>query len=121
MASNMTSASVNTVHSETVTTTTAPPSQPVRNVAGNAIVRPPGNQYFYEDEVFKFDSNGRVRFGVVMETYEEAASDSERSDHEDILKKREIRVAWHPRGTIEVTQEQYVSTYIYNIYTTSIL
>lgn len=96
MASNITSAP------------TAPSSEPVRNVAGNTTERPPGNQYFYEDEVFKFDVNGRVRFGVVMETYEEAASDTERSDHEDILKKREIRVAWHPRGTIEVTQEQYV-------------
>lgn len=109
MASNITPAqTMVTVHSETVETSTAPLSQPVRNV----IDRPPGNQYFYEDEVFKFDANGRVKFGVVMETYEEAGSDTERSDHEDILKKREIRVAWHPRGTIEVTQEQYVRIHI---------
>lgn len=101
-----------TVHTQTVATTTAPTSPPVKNVAGNIVDRPPGNQYFYEDEVFKFDANGRVRFGVVMETYEEAASDTERSDHEDILKNREIRVAWHPRGTIEITQEQYVRIYL---------
>lgn len=67
------------------------------------------NQYFYEDEVYKFDANGRVRFGLVMETYETGGSDMEQSDAEDQLKKREIRVAWHPRGTEEITQEQFVS------------
>lgn len=76
---------------------------------GSAAASCTENQYFYEDEVYKFDENGRVRFGLVMETYETGASDVEQSDVEDQLKKREIRVAWHPRGTEEITQEQFVS------------
>lgn len=69
------------------------------------------NQYFYEDEVFSI-SNGRVKFGLVMETYEAGASDTEQSDVEDNLKKGEIRVAWHPRGSQEVTDEKYVCSFV---------
>lgn len=28
------------------------------------------NHFFYEDEVLKFDKNGRVKFGLVLESYE---------------------------------------------------
>lgn len=70
------------------------------------------NQYFYEDEVFKFDSNGRVKFGLIMGTYEAGASDTEQSDFEDNIKQGEIRVAWHPKGTEEITEEKYVSNWV---------
>lgn len=66
------------------------------------------NHFFYEDEVLKFDKNGRVKFGLVLESYEANYSESE-SDFEDSVKKGEIRVAWHPSGSVEVIGEQYVS------------
>lgn len=66
------------------------------------------NHFFYEDEVLKFDKNGRVKFGLVLESYEANYSESE-SDFEDSVKKGELRVAWHPEGNVEVIEEQYVS------------
>lgn len=66
------------------------------------------NHFFYEDEVLKFDKNGRVKFGLVLESYEANYSESE-SEYEDTVKKGEIRVAWHPEGNVEVIDEQYVS------------
>lgn len=69
------------------------------------------NHFFYEDEVLKFDKNGRVKFGLVLESYEANYSESE-SDFEDSVKKGEIRVAWHPEGNVEVIEEQYVSEMI---------
>lgn len=66
------------------------------------------NHFFYEDEVLKFDKNGRVKFGLVLESYEANYSESE-SDFEDSVKKGELRVAWHPEGSVEVIEEQYVS------------
>lgn len=65
------------------------------------------NHFFYEDEVLKFDKNGRVKFGLVLETYEAGLSDE--SDLEDSVRKGEIRVAWHPEGFEEVINEKYVS------------
>ncbi|KAG4067201.1 hypothetical protein HA402_000192 [Bradysia odoriphaga] len=65
------------------------------------------NHFFYEDEVLKFDKNGRVKFGLVLESYEANYSESE-SDFEDSVKKGEIRVAWHPQGSVEVIEEQYI-------------
>lgn len=73
------------------------------------------NRYFYEDEVFSI-SNGRIKFGLILETYEAGASDTEQSDMEDNLKKGEIRVAWHPRGIEGVTDEKYVCIYLKLIY-----
>lgn len=66
------------------------------------------NHFFYEDEVLKFDKNGRVKFGLVLESYEANYSESE-SDFEDSVKKGELRVAWHPEGSVECIEEQYVS------------
>ncbi|KAJ6622674.1 (E3-independent) E2 ubiquitin-conjugating enzyme [Pseudolycoriella hygida] len=63
--------------------------------------------FFYEDEVLKFDKNGRVKFGLVLESYEANYSESE-SDFEDSVKKGEIRVAWHPVGNVEVIEEQNI-------------
>lgn len=67
------------------------------------------NRFFYEDEVFSFDHSERIRFGLVMETYDANYSDSEQSDVEDTLKQGEVRVAWHPRGVEEVLSESGVS------------
>lgn len=73
---------------------------------------PGENRYFYEDEVFRYDANGRVRFGLVMETFDANSSDTEQtqSDLEEQLKKGEVRVAWHPRGSEMVVSESHVST-----------
>lgn len=65
------------------------------------------NQFFYEDEVLKFDKNGRVKFGLVLETYEAGLTDE--SDMEDNVRRGEIRVAWHPEGVQEVIEEKFVS------------
>lgn len=68
------------------------------------------NRYFYEDEVFRYDANGRVRFGLVMETFDASNSDTEmtQSDMEEQLKKGEVRVVWHPRGVELVMPEAMV-------------
>lgn len=83
----------------------------------NDAVAPGENRYFYEDEVFRYDANGRVRFGLVMETFDANNSDSEmtQSDVEDQLKKGEVRVVWHPRGSEVVMPETMVSS-IYILY-----
>ncbi|KAL5284964.1 UBE2O family protein [Megaselia abdita] len=65
------------------------------------------NQYFYEDEVFKVDKKGRVKFGVVTDNSEAFYSDED-SDDGEILSKGEIRVLWHPDGKEEVLTEQAV-------------
>lgn len=69
------------------------------------------NRFFYEDEVFGWDPHERIRFGLVMETYDANYSDSEQSDAEEpALRQGEVRVAWHPRGVEEVLGETDVST-----------
>lgn len=65
--------------------------------------------YFYEDEVLKFDRYGRVKFGLVMETYNEAGSSETESEYDDAVRKGEIRVAWHPEGLEEVIPAKLVS------------
>lgn len=66
------------------------------------------NQYFYEDEVFKVDKKGRVKFGVITENSSTFYSDED-TDDGDVLSKGEIRVLWHPDGKEEVLMEQSVS------------
>lgn len=66
------------------------------------------NQYFYEDEVFKVDRKGRVKFGVITENSEATFYSDEDTD-EEVLSKGEIRVKWHPDGKEEVLMEQAVS------------
>lgn len=64
------------------------------------------NQFFYEDEVFKIDKKGRVKFGVVTDNSEAFYSDEDSDD--EALSKGEIRVLWHPDGKEEVLKEQAV-------------
>lgn len=60
------------------------------------------NQYFFEDEVFRIDKKGRVKFGLVMET-----SGDEELD--DVLNKGEVRVVWYSKGNESVHSESSVS------------
>lgn len=69
------------------------------------------NQYFYEDEVFRIDKKGRIKFGLVLENCGSFSSDEE-DYFDDVLSKGEIRVAWHPKGKEEVLHERAVSTCI---------
>lgn len=77
------------------------------NLAAPPTAGTADNQYFYEDEVFRIDKKGRVKFGLVLENSEAFSSDEE-DDFDDILSKGEIRVAWHPEGKEEVLQERVV-------------
>lgn len=63
------------------------------------------NQYFYEDEVFCIDSQGRVKFGLVLENFEVS---EEEGFEEDALKKGEIRACWHPDGLEEIVKQSKV-------------
>lgn len=68
------------------------------------------HQYFYEDEVFRFNKKGNIEFGMVLENSELVSSD-DNSDVEDggrMMKKGHIRVAWHPTGEEEVIPEKKV-------------
>uniref|UniRef100_A0A0K8V4G8 Uncharacterized protein n=1 Tax=Bactrocera latifrons TaxID=174628 RepID=A0A0K8V4G8_BACLA len=66
------------------------------------------NQYFFEDEVFRVDKKGRVKFGLVIETSETYSGDED-DDFDDVLLKGEVRVAWYPDGKEEVQPEGAVS------------
>lgn len=75
----------------------------------SATTVPEEYRFFFEDEVFAWDKHERLRFGLVMETYDATYSDSEMSETEEALKQGQVRVAWHPRGTEEVLSETGVS------------
>ncbi|XP_014096523.3 (E3-independent) E2 ubiquitin-conjugating enzyme [Bactrocera oleae] len=72
-----------------------------RGVGGDL---PADNQYFFEDEVFRVDKKGRVKFGLVIETSETYSGDED-DDFDDVLLKGEVRVAWYPDGKEEVQPE----------------
>ncbi|XP_055849061.1 (E3-independent) E2 ubiquitin-conjugating enzyme UBE2O [Episyrphus balteatus] len=87
---------------------TPPPPQPppkvcVNPAAGSTSV---DNQYFYEDEIFRIDKKGRVKFGLVLENSETFSGDDD--DELDVLSKGEIRVIWHPEGKEEVITDRVV-------------
>lgn len=62
------------------------------------------NLYFYEDEVYRIDHRGRVKFGLIMENFEGTPSDSE----DYALNKGEVRVIWHPEGKEQILNESQV-------------
>lgn len=66
-------------------------------------------QFFFEDEVFRIDRKGRVRFGVVTGTAESYSSDDEEEEINDVLGKGEVRVAFYPDGKEIVRTEKSVS------------
>lgn len=80
-----------------------------RGVGGDL---PADNQYFFEDEVFRVDKKGRVKFGLVIETSETYSGDED-DDFDDVLLKGEVRVAWYPDGKEEVQPEGAVSGLIF--------
>lgn len=59
--------------------------------------------YFYEDEVFRIDKKGRVKFGFILET---TADQDEEFD--ELLAKGEVRVVWFPDGDDRVHAENSV-------------
>lgn len=76
---------------------------PVAVVGSTSVVN---NQYFYEDEIFRIDKKGRVKFGLVLENSETFSGDED--DELDVLSKGEIRVIWHPEGKEEVITDRVV-------------
>lgn len=66
-------------------------------------------QFFFEDEVFRIDRKGRVRFGVVTGTAESYSSDDEEEEANEVLSKGEVRVAFYPDGKEIVRTEKSVS------------
>lgn len=61
----------------------------VKNLASGNDETPGDCMYFYEDEVFRIDKKGRVKFGVILETA------VEQNDTEDkLLSKGEVRISW---------------------------
>ncbi|XP_017484979.1 PREDICTED: (E3-independent) E2 ubiquitin-conjugating enzyme, partial [Rhagoletis zephyria] len=69
---------------------------------------PADNQYFFEDEVFRIDKKGRVKFGLIYETSETYSGDED-DDFSDVLMKGEVRVAWYPEGKEEVQPEAAIA------------
>ncbi|KAK7079276.1 E2/E3 hybrid ubiquitin-protein ligase ube2o [Halocaridina rubra] len=66
-------------------------------------------QYFYEDEVYRFNKNGHLELGMVLENAEFVSSDEEYDvDEEDKVTKGSIRVAWYPKGEEQVLPERKV-------------
>lgn len=67
-------------------------------------------QYFYEDEVYRFNRKGKLELGMVLENAEFVSSDEEFDvDEEDKVTKGSIRVAWYPKGEEQVLQERKVT------------
>ncbi|XP_001999983.3 (E3-independent) E2 ubiquitin-conjugating enzyme isoform X2 [Drosophila mojavensis] len=65
-------------------------------------------QFFFEDEVFRIDRQGRVRFGVVTGTAESYSSDDEEDEINEVLGKGEVRVAFYPDGKEIVRTEKSI-------------
>ena len=66
-------------------------------------------QYFYEDEIYRFNKNGRLELGMVLENAEFISSDEDSDDDNDFkVTKGSIRVAWHPKGEEQVLAERKV-------------
>ncbi|CAL4205927.1 unnamed protein product, partial [Meganyctiphanes norvegica] len=64
-------------------------------------------QYFYEDEVYRFNKKGNLELGMVLENAEFASSDDDSDiDEEDKVTKGSIRVAWYPKGEEQVLPER---------------
>ncbi|GAB0092462.1 (E3-independent) E2 ubiquitin-conjugating enzyme [Sergentomyia squamirostris] len=66
------------------------------------------NLYFYEDEVYRIDHRGRVKFGLIMENFESTPSDSEVDINNVALRQGECRVVFHPDGKEQVLSESQV-------------
>uniref|UniRef100_A0A1A9WYQ4 UBIQUITIN_CONJUGAT_2 domain-containing protein n=1 Tax=Glossina brevipalpis TaxID=37001 RepID=A0A1A9WYQ4_9MUSC len=64
-------------------------------------------QYFYEDEVFRIDKKGRVKFGLVVET-SGFYSDEEDEEFEEPLFNGDLRVIWYPEGQDATVKENSV-------------
>ncbi|XP_067617063.1 (E3-independent) E2 ubiquitin-conjugating enzyme UBE2O isoform X2 [Eurosta solidaginis] len=82
--------------------------QKPQRFAGGQASSPADNQYFFEDEVFRIDKKGHVKFGLVIETSETYSGDED-DDFDDVLMKGEVRVAWYPGGKEEVQPEGAVA------------
>uniref|UniRef100_A0A1I8PX28 UBC core domain-containing protein n=1 Tax=Stomoxys calcitrans TaxID=35570 RepID=A0A1I8PX28_STOCA len=63
---------------------------------------PGDSMYFYEDEVFRIDKKGRVKFGFIVETV------NHEEDFEEILAKGEVRVVWYPEGDDKIHDENSI-------------
>ena len=74
-----------------------------RKLASTGIV---DSLFFYEDEVFKIDKKGRIKFGLVLGSFDDSLTSSD--SESEVLTKGQIRVAWHPDGKEEVLAENQV-------------
>ncbi|XP_022209754.2 (E3-independent) E2 ubiquitin-conjugating enzyme isoform X2 [Drosophila obscura] len=63
-------------------------------------------RFFFEDEVFRIDSRGRVHFGVITETAESHSSEDE--DDNEPLFTGEVRVAFYPDGKEQIRMESAI-------------
>lgn len=70
----------------------------------------PEFQFFFEDEVFRIDRKGRVRFGFVTGTAESYSSDEDEEEDNEVLSNGEVRVAFYPDGKEIVLAEKSVSS-----------
>lgn len=77
----------------------------------------PGDcQYFFEDEIFRIDKKGRVKFGLVLETPGTYSGDED-DEFDETLDKGEIRVVWCPEFKESVQSENSVSgSYLYYVH-----
>ena len=66
-------------------------------------------EYFYEDEVFRFNKKGELQLGMVLENAELVSSDDDSDvEEKDKVTKGNIRVAWYPNGEERVLSETKV-------------
>ncbi|EDV91461.1 (E3-independent) E2 ubiquitin-conjugating enzyme [Drosophila grimshawi] len=82
-----------------------------RTGGGASVSRSSDNrelQFFFEDEIFRIDHKGRVRFGVVTGTAECYSSDDEEEEVTEVLGKGEVRVAFYPDAKEVVRTEKSI-------------
>ncbi|XP_037945571.1 (E3-independent) E2 ubiquitin-conjugating enzyme isoform X2 [Teleopsis dalmanni] len=66
-------------------------------------------QMFSEDEVFRIDRNGKVKFGIVLETVDtNSGGEEEEEDYERNLNKGEVRVSFYPEGKRVIYRENAI-------------
>ncbi|KAI8130973.1 (E3-independent) E2 ubiquitin-conjugating enzyme [Lucilia cuprina] len=87
-------------------------NSPHKSVAGqtrgdDSSLTPGDCQYFFEDEIFRIDKKGRVKFGLVLETPGTYSGDED-DEFDEILDKGEIRVVWYPEFKETIQSENSI-------------
>uniref|UniRef100_A0A1A9WSA4 UBIQUITIN_CONJUGAT_2 domain-containing protein n=1 Tax=Glossina brevipalpis TaxID=37001 RepID=A0A1A9WSA4_9MUSC len=92
-------------------------SKKISNVQGQSTTSTNssvGTKYICDDEVFRLGKNGRVKFGLVLET-SELYSDEDDEEFEKPLVNEELRVIWYPKGKKVIVKDNSVGLVARNL------